>query len=131
MKKIVLIITSIGFGLMFTLRYSVELGICIKGSYSCITESDRWKNILFLSVFVLFFSLLTYKLPNKYFIKWWNFAKYAVPIILILTSVIFFELHHSDTGQMQNMFDAPILISLYLVFILGSVWQIYRAWRTK
>lgn len=127
MKKVVLITSSLAFALMHIFRNSVSLGFCDEGSYSCIIKSDRWENVLLLSIGVLFFSLLTYRLPSHYFIRWWAFAKYSIPIILILSSAIYFELHHNDTSQMQDMFNAPILLSLYSIFILGSLIQIYRA----
>jgi hypothetical protein len=127
MKKIVLGLSLLTFFLMLIFMNSVELGLCNIEDYSCRLYIDRFEKIFYLVIPVLFFSLLTYKLPVHYFTRWWNFAKYSIPIILTLSSAIYFELHHNETSQMQDMFNAPILLSLYSIFILGSLVQIYKA----
>lgn len=76
--------------------------------------------------FVLVFSLITYFMPTATFIAWWRFARVAIPVILLISLALNLELHHSAYGDLQNIFDIPILVTLYTVFILGSVWQIVR-----
>jgi hypothetical protein len=127
MNKFVLILSFMGTIFMVLFNNSILLGICVAGSYSCVSSTDRLEKMSFIFALTFLFSLLTYWLPRKYFVYWWNFAKWAIPVIFLINTAIILELHHSDTGQMQDLFDAPIMLSLYTVFIVGSVLQLYRA----
>ncbi len=64
---------------------------------------------------------------------WWKFARIAIPIILVISTLINLQLHHSSGGfmNMDDMFDIPALILIYTVFILGSLIQIWRGYKQK
>lgn len=70
-------------------------------------------------------------MSGQVFTAWWRFAKYAIPTVLLLSTVINLELHHSPAGQMQGMFDAPALGLLYFIFTIGSIIQVVRAYRNS
>ncbi len=116
---------------MWVGRKAVLLGICEATDYSCRVTFDLSERILMFAPFVLFFSILTYKMSEQVFTAWWKFAKYAIPTVLLLSTVINLELHHSPAGQMQGMFDAPALGLLYFIFTFGSIIQVVRAYRNS
>lgn len=97
----------------------------------CSEATGHYHRTFIFFYFLLFFSLITYFAPEKVFQNWWRFARIAVPVVLILAFIINLELHHNPNGQMQNMFDAPALGMLYLIFTIGSVVQIIRGYRQK
>lgn len=90
-------------------------------------------NVLLLFPLVLFFSIITYKMPERIFRAWWGFARIAVPVILFLTVVINLKLHHSPGGWM-NMdadVDRAAFLLMYIVFVIGSLIQIARGYFQK
>lgn len=94
-------------------------------STTCINIGESF----FIFPFIFLFSLITYFAPGQAFKAWWKFARISIPIIFILSLAINLELHHDPQGELQNMFDLPVLIFLYSIFVIGSVIQIYRGWR--
>ncbi|MFN3188129.1 MAG: hypothetical protein ACK42D_01110 [Candidatus Paceibacteria bacterium] len=85
-------------------------------------------NILLFTPIILLLSLITYKMSESVFVAWWAFAKYAIPIILVLSFIVNAGFHHNPAGQWQDMFDVPVLFALYGIFAVGSVVQIVRGY---
>lgn len=130
MKKIILIISVLGSLFALTAKNSVALGICDKSAYACRVMSDKLEHSGYFFVPVLLFSLITYFAPERVFASWWKFARIAVPAIFIPVLLINLELHHGPQVEMPALFDIPALIFLYGVFTLGSIWQIWKGWRS-
>ena len=88
--------------------------------------------LLFFPLF-LFFSIVIFKAPDKVFISWWKFARYAVPIVFILSVPVSLGLFHTPGGflNMDDLTDIVLLASIGLFFIIGSVIQIIRGYRQK
>lgn len=89
-------------------------------------------NVSLFFPFILFFSLLTYKLPSHYWRRWWRFARIAIPVIFALSILINLRLHHTPSGGLMdfdNILDVPAHIVMYSIFVIGSIWQLYKAWR--
>ena len=126
MKKNVTLVSLLGSCLYLVANKAVFLGICSYEKPSCVYLFDSLEGGLSFFVVLLVFSLITYFLPEKTFQAWWRFARVAAPIILVLSLLINLEVHHSQNGDLQNIFDLPVLITLYTIFILGSLWQIYQ-----
>jgi hypothetical protein len=107
----------------------INLGFCIIVNYTCQDLSYIAARTFVIFPLVLVFSLITYKLPERVFIAWWKFAKFAIPIIFGLTFLINAGVHHISGGQWQDMFDIPVILTLYAIFVIGSLVQIVRGWR--
>ena len=125
--KINFLFTISGLLLLFIVDIFSHNDYC---SYSCIANYDgllaNWLfffviNLFFLS-FIFFFNKLLYK-------RWWSFSKYATPLVIFFITLIGLGLHHSPSGDLQNIIDVPILILVYSFFILGSIIQIIRGYR--
>lgn len=133
MKKIVFLISAAATSLMLIFRNTTELNLCGKREYDCRQTYDTLEISLYIFVFVLFFSLVTYRMPERIFRAWWGFARFAVPVILFLTVVINLKLHHSPGGWM-NMdadVDRAAFLLMYIAFVIGSLIQIVRGYFRK
>lgn len=133
MKKVVFLTSLIATGAMMIFRNSIELGICSNRDYDCIVTIDTFETSLYIFVFVLFFSVITYKAPSRIFSAWWSFVRFALPVILFLTILINLKLHHSPGGwgNMDYEIDMAAFGLMYLIFTLGSLIQIIRGYRRR
>lgn len=113
---------------IFLPKLSGIVSLCFdyRNSTQCTNVAEDLFNMSIFFIFVTIFSLITYFMPPVTFTAWWRFARIAIPVILLISLALNLELHHSAYGDLQNIFDIPILVTLYTVFILGSVWQIVR-----
>jgi len=106
----------------------------ICNSYQCREVSDSiLLNFLIISSLSILILCFLYFLPRSAFIKWWKFARTAIPIILVISTIINLQLHHNSNSflNMDNMFDLPILIVMYVIFIIGSLWQIWKGYKNR
>src|SRR3989339_542013 len=83
----------------------------------------------FLSISLLFLSLLTYRMHDKVFRAWWNFARWFAPVIVVVT--LLFNIPDGrggggmgGGGLPSGMLEFAVLGLLYSVFILGSLFKI-------
>jgi hypothetical protein len=129
-KNIILTISFFGSLTSLVAKNSAKLQICDKSDYSCRTNWDTLELILYFFVPVLLFSLITYFAPERVFAAWWKFARIAIPSIFVAVLLINLELHHGPQVRMPELFDIPALVLLYSIFIIGSVWQIWKGWRS-
>ena len=101
-------------------------------SYSCRQSVDGvLASVLILSVLVFFFSLVACKTPKRVGQQWWSFAKYVIPVVFVLSVLINSGVHHNPAGQWQDILDIPILLTLYGLFVIGSLVQIWRGYRKE
>jgi len=133
MKKKLLLIVLTGTLLLVVIRYSNLVSYFYEYHRSSFfTQNLEFIHNLFLFFpLILFFSLLTYKMPQRVFETWWRFARVAIPTIFFLSALVNLRLHHSPGGlfNMDNLFDLPILITLYAVFVIGSTVSIARGYK--
>ena len=81
--------------------------------------------IAFLSLSLIFLSLLTYLAKDQVFRAWWNFARWWVPVIVVVTLL----LENAGGGGSLNMgqdFTIFILVILYTIFIITSIVKIIK-----
>jgi len=128
MKNFILALSLLGTILLYVFFNARALGLCRE---ICSPVFGDYQNIFLLFPFILIFSLLTYFMPIRVFRAWWSFAKYAIPLILVLSFIINAGFHHNPTGQWQDIFDIPILLTLYSIFAIGSLVQIARGYFKK
>ena len=116
---------------MFLSKYSVEFGLCLKPDYECRASFDLLEQTFIFFIPVAFFSILTYKLPQRIFSAWWRFAQYALPIVFMFSLLINLGILHQTPGAWQDMLDLPLIYLMYSIFILGSTIQIIRGYYQK
>jgi hypothetical protein len=103
-------------------------------SVTCLHNFDGigfyWFTVLGTS-FVL--SLLTFLISNVVHAAWWKFARITIPGVLLGSWLISLGLHHNPGGffNMDNYYDLVGLAILYLIFVIGSIVQIYRGYKFK
>lgn len=127
-KKRVLII-SVAYLVYITGILLVDT-VC-KSLWCNIRDDDFFGQIFFTfsplgAIFLL--SLITYKMKEEVFRAWWNFARWFVPIIIVIT----YLLNNAPTGGSLNAGqDATFLILfiLYAIFIVISLTKIFRTHR--
>ncbi len=132
-SKKVFISSLLGLFIMILSRHSVDVGICSKADFDCRNIFDAIEHVLYLFPIILVFSAITLFTKEEIFRAWWQFARVAIPIVLISSFIISLELHHNPGGwfNIDNEIDIIMTTGIYLLFILGSVWQMYRGFRKK
>lgn len=86
---------------------------------------------------VFFFSLITYKMQDEVFRSWWGFARWFVPVIVLVT--LFQNMQSGGGGlgiggAVSGAFDFLVLVLLYAIFVIVSIVRIvsgyFRSKRT-
>ena len=127
-RSLILLLALLGSLISYALFHSRETGLC---SFYCGDFINKIQLAFLFSFVILVFSLITYKLPARVFSAWWQFAKFAIPVVLCVSLLVNMGILHSSFGAWQNMLDVPVIILLYLLFILGSLIQIIRGYYQK
>jgi len=132
-KNMVLIVSILGTALLLVLRFSSVTEICYKASTNllCIFSVETVFDLSIFFPLILFFSLLTYKMKDSAFKEWWQFAKWAIPIIFLVSFIVGQGYHHQRGGfffDVNTLIDLTAYISMYSIFILGSTIQIFRGY---
>ncbi len=133
LRRCILISSFIGSFFILIAMNSVDVGICEKSAYSCRTILDTIEHIFYFFLFILFFSLVTFKMKEVVFSAWWKFAQIAIPTIFLISFIISLGLHHSPGGffNIDNEIDVTAYFLMYSIFVIGSLIQIYRGYRRK
>jgi hypothetical protein len=92
--------------------------------YQVMRDTIQFFAIIFLPV-----TILVCLFKDSVVATWWKFARWAIPIVLMINMIINSGIHHNPYGKWQDIFDIPVLIVIYLVFIIGSIIQIVRGYR--
>jgi small-conductance mechanosensitive channel len=86
--------------------------------------------VVLIPILPLFlFSLLTYRMHDEVFRAWWNFARWIVPIIALATLLANMMPSNRGFFNMDALIYLLVLVPLYAVFILVSLWKIVRTYR--
>ena len=127
--------------LVISTMYILYVVILVLVSASCdgrgwcdIREDSIFGIVLFSLTALLplfFLSLITYRMKDEVFQAWWSFARWWVPIIILVT--LFFEGVGSEGGigiggAVQGAFVFLILAILYAVLIAVSLFRIIRSY---
>ncbi len=133
LRRCILVSSFIGSFFILIAMNSVDVGICEKSAYSCRTILDIIEHIFYFFLFILFFSLVTFKMKEVVFSAWWKFAQIAIPTIFLISFIISLGLHHSPGGffNIDNEIDVTAYFLMYSIFVIGSLIQIYRGYRRK
>ncbi len=135
MKNIILSLSIIGTSLFLFIRSNFFVSYIFENyrGFFLTNNLELIHNSIILFPIVLFFSIVTYKASERIFTMWWEFARVALPIILLLTIVINLKLHHNPGGwiNMDADIDRVVLVLIYAIFVIGSLIQIIRGYRQK
>lgn len=126
-KNIILTLSFLGGLFAWSVFYGQVFDIC---SIYCGPALGEWWNLLLFFPFIFLFSLITYFNNVIYFSKWWKFARLTVPLVFVAQFIIGLGLHHNPGGwfSMDQTIDLFILFALYGFFVLGSLFQMFRAY---
>lgn len=126
-KNIILFFSLIGSGFFALVAFTPLLRASLHIEY-----------ISSFSLIILFFSLITYKLPSRVFISWWIYARVAIPVVLISLMFIATNLIQSSlsraAGWLPSLDELVLMIQtllLFILFIIGSIVQIYRGYKAR
>jgi hypothetical protein len=131
LQKILFVATSIIL-LVFIAEYLNLDSSCV--SSSC---SNSYNSILLgwflMSAMTITITLLLLRSRAEVVDAWWEFARIAIPLILIISTLINLGFHHNSGGfmNMDDMFDIPVHILLYTIFVVGSIVQIVRGLKSS
>jgi len=133
MKYSLLGISFVGSALLLAIQYT-EYGTILRDLVGWQVLEIGF-NLLLIFPVVLFFSLLTFKLPDRLYQSWVDFAQLAIPLacftVLLISFGFFYQPAPGSGGwlpslnQIVNVFF--IILTLFL-FTLGSLIQIYRGY---
>ncbi len=134
-KKNVLLVGLTGtllIGFLFLLdTNSCYVSVTCKYIRSTLNQDNL--TVIFITPFLLLFSLITYKMKEEIFRAWWSFARWFVPVVIIVT--LLQNTTHTSSGfggVASGAFDFAILFVLYALFIFISLIRIAITYtRTK
>ncbi len=131
-NKIVLGVSGIVGGLFIFFLLALLYNFC--GPYRQICK-DIYTPIAYVAFsfpFVFLLSLITYRMRDEVFRAWWNFARWWVPVIILVTYLQSTQSGGGGLGiggAMSSAFDAFILGFFYAVLVIVSLWRIVRKYR--
>jgi len=122
----------LGISLVYMI-YAVSILLVAKSCISsqCKIYDNDFLGLIFMDFIVLFpvflFSLITYKMREEMFQAWWRFARWFVPVIIVVT--FYFNSLPAPRGFLQSDPRPLFLGILYIIFIFVSTIKIVRAYR--
>lgn len=133
-KRILINILLIIASAQFFLMRSDYWDLLKNGFFYNVIENnfEAFHDTLLLFPIALLFSIISTMFPHKVFISWFSFASISIPIISIVAFVISLGLHHENGGfiNIEKDIDISFILLLYVFFVLGSLVQIWRGYRS-
>ncbi len=96
---------------------TVPVDVCYGGEF-CGDVSELLTIYFLIFIPVLFFSLVTFKISNRFFSIWKNFSVFAVPITIIVISIFPTFTHGMDFFPIIKSTVALALAVLYSIISL-------------
>lgn len=134
-KKNSLIVSSACLLVSYVLANPVLFGIC-KNIYQfanytgCLDKLSQnlSESLLYGAFPALFFSILTYKMPEVVFISWAKFAVWAAPLLVVLVFLVSSSNNGLGIeGAIGSAFSSVISGAICLLFVSVSIWRIIAA----
>lgn len=145
MKRWVLGVSIVALAIVFISENPLTFGFCkyidaVTYAKPYCVDSNLFPEYVrqigaFLSLSLIFLSLITYKMKDEVFQAWWRFARWWVPVIIAVT--LFLQNAGGGGGlgiggAVSGAFDALVLGILYAIFIITSLVKIMNAYlKTK
>lgn len=137
-KKIILLSSLAAMVVAYVFSEPVLFGIC-RDTYTfgnhvgCLDKlPELIISLLFVFVPILLLTLITYKIRDEVFRAWWNFARWWVPVIILVTYLQSTQSGGSGMGiggAMSSAVDAITLGFFYAVLVIVSLWRIVHKYR--
>jgi hypothetical protein len=113
----------------------VNVGDKLCSSYSCrsLLESNLL-SLFSITCLISLFSLFLIFSKESTFLYWWKFARVATPLVLVASILLNIDSNNTQGGILMNFnseFNQVLISLMYLTFILGSAWQMYRGFKQK
>ncbi|MDO8241170.1 MAG: hypothetical protein Q7T51_04290 [Candidatus Moranbacteria bacterium] len=133
-KKSVLWISGIAGGAFVFLLLALLYNFC--GAYRGICKETFGFIVYPFSPlpFVFLLSLITYKMRDEVFQAWWRFARWFVPVIMLVTFLINSQGRSGGmgiSGAISSSFNMLIIGIFYAVFIVTSLVKIMSVYKSK
>jgi len=109
----------------FSCRYYTADGHAVK-----YCETAFFVLLPMVATFLL--SLITYKMRDEVFRAWWNFARWWVPVIILVTYLQSTQSGGGGLGiggAISSGFDILVLSFFYAVLVIVSLWLIVKKYR--
>jgi len=131
-KRNVFIFSLIGGGIFLFFLLALLYNFC--GPYRSVCKDIYGVIVYPFSPFpfVFLFSLITYKMRDEVFQAWWRFARFFVPVIMLVTFLINSRSRSGGmgiSGAIAGSFDMFIIGLFYAIFIITSLVKITLAYR--
>jgi hypothetical protein len=118
-KKNVLVMSAVIGGGLLLLDLVKTSTFCGEGGTICIRQMFYITMLLYIFPFVFFLSLVTYFLPEATFRAWINFAKWWIPVQIILVAITPDEAAgRFFVNILDSQFAAIILTGLFVIISL-------------
>ena len=91
-------------------------------------------NIIFSLIFLtppLLLSLITYRMKDEVFRAWWNFARWWVPVIIVVTILLENAGSGGGTLGLDQDFKLLVLGIFYSILVIVSLIRIVQAYPEK
>ena len=102
------------------------------GYSACYDFSSGFQNFFFPTIVFFLLSLITYRMKDEIFHAWWNFARWWVWVILVMTFLDYINLGERRSGAFfgggPSLADI-LLLFVYILLILVSLFRIVRKYR--
>ncbi len=112
-KKKILLVSLVGAVIVGTRGSSLW---CNQNDWGCRDQNDNISILFLIFIPALFISLITYKMHDKVFYAWRNFAFFWIPFSIIMTAIT------PDTSGFLQVIDkefvAEILSALFVIISL-------------
>jgi len=135
-KKKVLLVSFIGVCIL-VLLFLLGTTSCYRNEVcNQIDKSIPDSNIfiiIFMSPVIFLFSLITYRMRDNVFRAWWNFARWWMVVIVVVT--LFLNANESGgigiSGLGSGIFDFVLISTLYIIMVIVSVVRIILGLKKK
>ncbi|MFZ2303404.1 MAG: hypothetical protein WAV98_01270 [Minisyncoccia bacterium] len=128
-KKNVLFVGVIGSIILFLPAVINQIWHCSSGNlFICSDSYGIVASLAIVSTPLFLLSLITYRMKDEVFHAWWNFAKWFIPVIIVVTLWLENAGGGGGWGISSGIFEFAVLWLLYIIFIITSLVKIVRAY---
>lgn len=107
--------------------YALHVGNCeLLRKVTTLNFLNMDNVLVYVVLFVLLFSLITYRMKEEVFQRWIRFAIWYIPLL-----IIGYFIYPQGGGLMASSFDAFVFILFISIFVITSIVKIVRAHKSS
>jgi hypothetical protein len=133
-KKIVFWVTLVVLASIIVVDVIGGPKICGVGNLICRKNIGDMFVLLYSIPILFLFSLITYKMRDQVFRAWWNFSRWWVLVIIVVT-ILLNSANSSGGlgigGAVSGAFDIFVLVILYMILVIVSLVKIVRSYSSS